>query len=232
MVVQIFKRSEVVLALENGTGGQRFQALLAGTSQALHDKPLLERADWVVAPTLGAIIPNWILALPRRPVLSFRDWAAKGGPSASDILTEVLSEVGLAPAEVIWFEHGPATAGTVVGCGLDHAHLHVLLRPTFDFGTFADCARAASNLEWRETAASNCLTSLMGTSSYLVAGSGNRAIYSRGVEAAGSQFFRRVVAKLVGAGDRWNYRQFAQPENIAATIENFNRFREAARVER
>src|SRR5947209_2503096 len=117
-------------------GGNRFRALLDGVGAAAHDRPLLTTPKWIVAPTLGAIIPGWLLALPRRAVLNFNQWAAAEGESPETILQQLTEHLGLAAHEVIWFEHGPLNNGTVVGCGLDHAHIHILIRPPFTFDSF------------------------------------------------------------------------------------------------
>lgn len=212
-------------------GSQRFDALLAGSSAAPYDQPLMQNEGWLVVPTLGSIIPNWVLAVPRRRVLSFRDWAAGQEVSVEEVLSEIREQLGLQTDEIIWFEHGPASAGSVIGCGLDHAHLHILIHPPFDFAEFADCARASANLSWCEVKSAESYSCLQGSSSYCVAGCGDRAIYATDVEDAGSQFFRRVVAKLVQHTD-WDYRHFAHSNNVETTIVEFERLKRAAKIER
>ena len=46
--------------------------------------------------------------------------------------------LGLGADEIVWFEHGPCSTGTSIGCGLDHAHIHVLIRPSFSFRSLGE----------------------------------------------------------------------------------------------
>lgn len=207
---------------------RRFEALLGNAISAAHDQPLLERREWVVAPTLGAIVPNWLLAIPRRPALNFRDWAATGGERAETVLHDIRKHLGLASKELIWFEHGPAIAGTTVGCGLDHAHLHILLRPTFTFTDFVARARGLARLNWQEGPVECGYVGLDRNASYYIAGCGDRVITASHVEGAGSQFFRRIVGSLTGHDAEWDYRKFPHVENITRTIRAFRSLERAA----
>lgn len=222
----------VAVTVHVSSGSLRFNALLRGKGSAAHDKPLLEQPTWIVAPTLGAIVPNWLLAIPRRPVLSFREWGRNGGERPEAVLRAICVHLGLGLGDVIWFEHGPAVRGTTVGCGLDHAHLHVLVRPNFSFEAFAGLACALADLSWQHHQVGRSYSALEGEDSYLIAGSGDRSISALNVDAVGSQFFRRVVSAVAGAGSAWDYRRFAHSQNIEITIETFRSLESAARRER
>lgn len=227
-VKKICDKMEKKLISLNGEGLRRFDALLSGSSSAAYDQPLLDRGRWLVAPTVGAIVSGWLLALPRQQILSFRDWAADGGPSPLSVIEEVRGHLSLAPEEIIWFEHGPASAGTIVGCGLDHAHIHILLQPSFGLDDLLVRARSMSELDWRKTSASDCYGQLPLGKSYFAAGSGKQAISANSVESAGSQFFRRVIASLAGAETGWDYRRFTHLPHIEETISMFKRLENAS----
>jgi ATP adenylyltransferase len=214
------------------SGNFRFNALLRGEGSAAHDKPLLDQPTWIVAPTLGAIIPNWLLAIPRQPVLSFREWGVNGGERPEAVLRAICMHLGLSLDEIIWFEHGPSTLGTTVGCGLDHAHLHILVRPKFSFSAFASRACTLADLAWQEHHVDCGYSALEGEGSYCIAGSGDRSISASHVDAVGSQFFRRVVSAVAGVESVWDYRRFAHTKNIEITIETFRSLESAARRER
>lgn len=214
--------------IEMASGKHRFAALLSGRGDTAYDRPLLETKDWIVAPTLGAIVPGWLLIIPFRAATNCREWNVKSGLAPLSAVGEVAAHLGLAMSEIIWFEHGPAAAGTLVGCGLDYAHLHMIIRPQFDFAAFAATARAMADLRWNDAEARNAYTQV-GTGSYYIAGSGNAALIATEVEAAGSQFFRRVAASLIEDGQRWDYRRHPHNENIQGTIEMFRRLEDAER---
>jgi len=182
-----------------------------------------------VAPTIGAIVPNWLLVIPRDPVLNFRDWAELHGQRPIQLLQDLSLHLGLRADEIIWFEHGPYGTGTSIGCGLDHAHIHVLIRPCFSFASFTDKARSLSELDWTAGEYDDPYRMLAGESTYLMAGSGDSAIIAQGVEATGSQFFRRVVGALVDAGDAWDYRQHQHARHVRETVRTFRSLESVAR---
>lgn len=218
----------MTLGIEVASGKRRFAGLLAGRGSAIYDRPLLETKDWIVAPTLGAIVPGWLLLIPRRAAVNCREWYRKSGLPPLAAVREVADHLGLSMDEVIWFEHGPATTGTAVGCGLDYAHLHLIIRPQFKFADFAARARGEADLIWNECGAIDAYA-LAGARSYYIAGSDDVAVIATDVETAGSQFFRRVAASLIGNGEAWNYRYHPHTENIEGTIEMFRRLEGAAR---
>lgn len=106
----------------------RFATLLGDRRRGseIYDQPLLETDSWVVAPTLGAIVPNWLIALPRHASLNFKSWQQATGHNPAEIVARVCAHLDLSVEQVLWFEHGPRDVGTVVGCGIDYAHLHIL----------------------------------------------------------------------------------------------------------
>lgn len=219
------------MTVEIVTGTRRFEALLKGgpSPSAKHDRALLVRADWLVAPTVGAIVPNWLLLIPRDPALNFRVWADLHGRRPAQLLRDVQLHLGLRADEVIWFEHGPCSTGTSIGCGLDHAHMHVLIRPCFSFWSFKEKAQSLSDLDWTAGEFDDAYHTLAGGSSYLIAGSGVATIIAQRVEATGSQFFRRVVGALADVGDAWDYRRYPHAHNVNETIRTFRSLESAAR---
>lgn len=212
-------------------GANRFRALLEGTGGAEHDRPLLETARWLVAPTLGAIVPGWLLIIPRRPVLNFKQWSVAEATRPELIIRELGEYLGLEEHDVIWFEHGPFRPSTSVGCGLDHAHIHFLVQPSFKFIDFEAAARSLSDFDWQRMPRGQGYAGLKGANSYLIAGSGENVITAVDVEKAGSQFFRRVVSKLAGESG-WDYRRHPHSANVSQTVKQFELLERAAQRER
>ncbi len=56
--------------------------------------------------------------------------------------------------------------------------------------------------------------------SYFVAGQGDEFLLAQSVEAAGSQFFRKTIARIVGCPAAWDYRSDPHIENVVKTIES------------
>lgn len=173
-------------------------------------------------------MPGWLLVLPRRPSLNFQEWA-RSGQDPINVLADVSSRLGLGSSEYIWFEHGPKDTGTVVGCGVDYAHLHVLIRPPFDFQHLLDKVSADPRLRWRAATASQAYARLERSDSYFILGHGSHACVATNVEVAGSQYVRRAIAELVGLKDDWNYKDFPHTDNIQATVDLVEELRGAVR---
>jgi ATP adenylyltransferase len=106
--------SEIELNVEDKLISGRFTALLHASEgdPAACDLPLYENAEWVVAPTLGAVVPDWVIVVPRDYALSFRSWQKLHGIAPDVIVDELCDHLGLTPKDVIWFEHGPNALGS------------------------------------------------------------------------------------------------------------------------
>ncbi len=206
---------------------RRFERLLSDHSgpRPIFDQLILEVADCLVVPTLGSILPYWILIVPRQEVANFSTWKANTGNDPIHIVGEVLAKLGVKESTAIWFEHGATQIGSSVGCGVDHAHLHVLIDSPFSFVQFAQEIRNLSALSWTELSAHEAYDHLTGNASYLLTGFCGSVLSAERVESVGSQFFRRVVAKLIGKPDAWNYRTHAHLNNVAQTLLRFGRFK-------
>jgi hypothetical protein len=101
---------------------------------------------------------------------------------------------------------------------VDHAHIHVLLAPKFTFELFKSASiSAASYLKWHD-GTGNPYASLASDKSCFVAGSGTSFVFAQEVEAAGSQFFRRIIARLSGSPTSWNYKTHPYLHNLALTV--------------
>lgn len=205
------------------TESGRFSALLARGRCARQpfDEVLFETHDCVVAPTLGSIVPNWLLVIPRARALNFAEWRAGSNVEPLDVVRMVLAACGVDSDRAIWFEHGASRRGSTVACGVDHAHLHVIVDAPFSFNEFAAAAKTASRIEWRETVAEKAYHSVGRRGSYLLAGSAKSAASAEQVECVGSQLFRRVIADLVDRSDTWDYRSYPYIENVRKTLAAF-----------
>lgn len=222
-------RQMTKLSEKTSTEG-RFARLLASTIKVrpLHDTPLLESEDWVAAPSLGALIPGWLIVLPRAAALNFQQWS-RADRTPLSVLASVAYQLGLKSHEYIWFEHGPRAKGTTVGCGLDYAHLHILINPPFTFNQLVDCVRSDDRVAWNDVQADDVYSRSAASGSYFAIGHGSRAFLASDVEVAGSQYIRRAIANLVGLSDTWNYRAFPHHENIQKTVDLVQGLKDAAR---
>ena len=202
----------------------RFSAALSpdGCPRPLYDEVLCETRECVVTPTLGAIVPFWFLVIPRISSANFVEWRGKTGVDPALVVGDILRAQKIDPDRAIWFEHGPRQQGSQLGCGVDHAHLHVVVDAPFLFEDFVAEAMAASGVNWRDQSTERAYRSIGDGTSYLAAMSMEQAVIAEQVEHVGSQFFRRVIARLVGRPNSWDYKVHPHLENVESTIAAFN----------
>ncbi|WP_428926864.1 hypothetical protein [Marinibacterium sp. SX1] len=201
------------------SNGSRFSGLLTAeaTDQSVWNTVLAQTPDYVVAPTLGSVIPHWHLVIPREPSINLHEHLF--ARRATDIRSIIAPVANAMPSsQVLWFEHGPRRPGSVVGCGTDYAHLHVILDAPFSFEAFRSAARAA-RVSWTRCDIEEAYGSIDGGDEYYAFGDVTSAYVSQGGEAPTSQLFRKIVAKLAGKAEEWDYRRFTHEACVRRTVE-------------
>ena len=186
-----------------------------------YDQVLFEIDGCVIAPTLGSILPYWLLVIPKAPFLNFSRWRSETSIDPRKLVSDVLVKSTVNGDRAFWFEHGPSVRGSSLACGVDHAHLHIIIDAPFSFDDFASAAMNASSIIWRDQPASEAHESIRDGASYLFAASMTRAIIAENVDCVGSQFFRRVIANLVGKPLAWNYKTHPHVGNSQKTVKAF-----------
>ena len=180
------------------------------------NEPLFESENFVVIPSLGALVDGWLLLLPKAHYicigalpLSVIDEMDALKQTAARFIQE---EYGAVCA----FEHGPHKENSSLGCGVDHAHLHLVPMS-------ADLRSAISpflpaNATWRIGNVADCRKSFHESRDYLYLEQplGNGSI-STHHEFQG-QLFRQAIASELGVLPQYNWREFAQLQNVEATI--------------
>jgi len=181
----------------------------------LWDTILHESAGFFTVPTLGSIVPGWLLVVSRKHFLCA---GALDGISRKSLLRcveQARAAVSSAFGPATVFEHGPRSPGTPVGCGVDHLHMHVAplpeslaLKCTELYGTTWNVIQDLSELEVLHS---------RGVAYILVkepTGSWHWAVPPNGVR----QPLRRAIAHMVGMENRFDYRMDAFEENVQQTV--------------
>jgi ATP adenylyltransferase len=198
----------------------RFSKILSGSCPGpLYDTVLRDTGAMVVTPTLGSIIPNWVLAIPKRHAPNAAQWAQREGTDPISTIDSIVRSFGRSLDDVIWFEHGATEPRSIVGCGVDHAHIHILLAPPFAFERLCADVQSQCDLRWSR-AQGDAYAAINPGLSYFAAGSGDHYLLAQSVEAAGSQFFRKAIARIVQQDASWDYKTHPHLENVAKTVAN------------
>jgi len=190
-----------------------------GTSanRARWNRPLIETENFVVVPSLGSLVPGWLLIVPKSHYISMGaipDLLHSEADALED-RTRALLKSEFAE-HVIVFEHGPSAANHGTGCGVDHAHLHLVplncdlveqVRP------FVPNSLKWKLGNWNERAEAFSL--------------GQDYLYCKhedgcGVVAVsddfGSQVFRKAISGHLGMAEKFNWREHPRLETVGQTI--------------
>lgn len=186
------------------------------TSRSLCDTVLLESRNFVVTPTVGSIVPGWLLIITKMPHLSMSVLSECQLAELDEVRSQteaVLSEAFGSPAAT--FEHGPLLKGQKIGCGVDHAHLHVVALSSSLIG--ASEKLGYQNLAWQSVGSfRECLVA--NDSPYLAIEDIDGQCYRTDATNAPSQYFRRAIADMAGVPNEYDWRRFPFAENVSLTI--------------
>lgn len=204
------------------TGNCAFCSKSERESQLPEERPwdyiLFESPNFVVFPSIGAIIEGWLLIAPRKHYLCMAALDA----FLLDELSLLSRFVSFAVRDCFGppavFEHGPALASQAVGCGVDHAHFHIV--PT-------DCdligglhSVFAEPLQWQRAKGIQDAAILhKAVSSYLYAEQPLGQAFLTTHPRLGSQLFRKVIAAHVGRHPFYDWRLFPEEDNARSTVQ-------------
>lgn len=163
-----------------------------------------------VLPTLGQLVPGSLLLLPTRHVERYADLDSSHRAEALETARAIVSGFEAEGSGWVMFEHGALAPGGG-GCGLYHAHLHLVpLDAPPSAAELLPTGRTSSGLAegW----------DLVDTEDdYLICASSDGTARFRSVAADErpaypSQFFRRQLHHHLGLDGPWDWREFDQPE--------------------
>lgn len=181
--------------------------------------PLSKSPNFVVLPSLGALVEGWMLVVPKQHFLSMGALPDSMIPEMQRLKQNVFERLERMYGAVCAFEHGPGGTQRSVGCGVDHAHLH-MLPLQFDLASAVD-TYLPSGSEWRDADLTDCRLAARHGDDYLYLeqpiGRGRIVRHQN----LGSQLFRRAIAAYLGLPEEFNWRKNPQIENVNRTIAAF-----------
>lgn len=180
---------------------------------------LYESPNFVVVPTLGSLVEGWLLIVSKAHLLCMGALPESHGEELKAVARRTVMAVTRTYQQPTIFEHGPSACSTPMGCGVDHAHLHVV---PLGFGLRGRKAAVLSTpeLEWHATdewfAALRALYNERKQYLFL-AEPGAPPMYCTPANVP-NQVFRRAVAQLVGKPGAFDYHEDAGEENVLLTV--------------
>ena len=191
--------------------------LMPARPPELWNKPVLETEHFIVLPSLGALVPGWVLVIPKQHYLCIGALPQSLFPEFQRVKKETVNLIASQFGEPCLFEHGPSSAGLKVGCSVDHAHLHVV---PFS-GDLAELAASfmPDGARWRPADVQACINAFSAGENYLYfeqpLGAGFISVHP----AFGSQVFRKAIALQLGKPHEFDWREYPNHSAIQATVQ-------------
>lgn len=166
-----------------------------------------ETEHLVAVPSVGPLVPGWLLVMPKEHVLSF-------GALDADTLAVLMADVHRIAAAwedvfgpLTWLEHGPAEDHISAGCGIDHAHMHLV--PTGQLDLLAAARGQLPNLVFHEVSGPEAAADpVTRGDSYLYLRTTDGCSWLATSRDIPSQAFRRVIACQQGRPDQYDWKAF------------------------
>ncbi len=188
-----------------------FRIDLAKVGGSLLNIPWEQSSEYFALASVGALVPGWSLIFPRKRALSFSTVLADD--ELQTFVRHIRGVIAQAYGPAWVFEHGSAECGSASGCGVDYAHLHIVPLG-FDL---CDAAQSFDpTLSWIEVDAVN-LRQVVAGREYLLTSTtaendGLQTVQVAFPPVATSQYFRRVIASVLGRSAEFDYKTNLQIE--------------------
>ena len=191
----------------NPIADTRFRAIYAGL---LDSRIALKDADYVAFPTIGQLFEGSYLVVPTVHVEKFAQLSPDLRSNALRFVSRIESELRIASPTLV-YEHG-ATSSIGGGCGIYHAHLHVVPLPEATSleillpGVLGTQPRTI--LEgWNQVEGASEYLLVQDTRGKVLVARQNAA-----GEPFGSQYMRRRLVELFQLQAPWDWRDYTLPE--------------------
>lgn len=186
-----------------------------GAGEEAWNTVLLATKNFVVVPSKGALVPGWLLVIPKAHQLSIADTPEESRAEFEHVLRVAGEAVHQRFGPPTVFEHGAARPGTAWGCGIDHAHLHLLPLP---FDLVAATQRRLP-LVWNARVRPTSICSWGADGPYVALRGPTEDAWSViHPETIERQFVRRVIADELGTPDRYDYDQYPFHKHVVETV--------------
>jgi hypothetical protein len=180
---------------------------------------IADAGSFVVAPTKGALVPGWLLVVSKRHALCTGAFSDDEFESLASALSIARALIGARFGPATVFEHGPSAPGTAIGCGIDHAHVHVAALP---FSLRAATEDYLGAIRWTSISGIRATRQLHveGQEYALVAEAGMQACWFAPPQGT-RQLLRRVIASRLGMPELFDYERHAHEKNVRDALGAF-----------
>jgi diadenosine tetraphosphate (Ap4A) HIT family hydrolase len=210
------------------SSGCCFCSEFAGERTEFHDlypdlasRLILDGPNFVVMPSLGQLAPGHMLLVPRQHVTSFGELDVVLRSEALSLYLAWRQTLSEHFSSTVCFEHGSPPGASSGGCGIVHAHIHIVplagIQPTLP-PAMGDGWRESSGSVWLDEAAA--VTRRAG--GYLMWHGPGEAPHLETATDVPSQHLRRHVARVLGE-NRWDWRTAGRRQQLAVMLSGSTR---------
>ena len=101
------------------------------SNHLIWNRILWESENFCVVPSKGGFVPGWVMVVPKTHVLSVAQLPNPLYPEMKQLVAEVSARLTECFGPPTAFEHGAVVENSSFGCGVDHAHLHLVPLPPY-----------------------------------------------------------------------------------------------------
>lgn len=189
----------------------------------LFNQILLETENFAVMPTLGSIVEGWLLIIPKKHYVSF---GYMTNLCLFDELSALLSQIEMIVKETygdfIIFENGAFCANSMVGCGVDYAHIHIVPTNLNLPKTVED--QFDLKYSWKQIEdLKESIFYIKEGLPYLYYRDQQKQSFITTCDNIPSQLFRKAIASSVGLIDKYDWKKEPFLDNIEKTIRNYRK---------
>ena len=192
---------------EIGQADCRLCAILRDDAADSFDSVWLASDEYKALISIGAMVPGWTLICPIEHDVNLAD--RYRDPNLHDFAHKTIGHLQQSYGPCAVFEHGSRAEDSFTGCGVGHAHLHLV---PLNFPLAVEALRSAPELNWQRCAIAEVSTVASGSEYLFVAndyaGPDTSGLLAK-LDTPTSQFFRRVIANRLGLAEFFDYKKYS-----------------------
>ncbi len=170
------------------------------------DQPIVECDDYYALSSIGGFIPGWTLIFPKEHQFNMsRDYRR---PAFQEFVHKVAAVVSNEFGSCVYFEHGAVRQNSQTGCGVNHAHFHIV-----PFSKSIETLAAAHHPDYKwEMIHTSEIEGRSQGAEYLFCSDRFDKPLTGGIlsvlEDSESQFFRKILASAIGLDSLYDYKKY------------------------
>jgi ATP adenylyltransferase len=181
------------------------------------NEPLIASEHFMVIPSLGALVEGWVLVVPKEHYISMGALPTELQKEMDEVEFQARHVLRVSYRKpIVGFEHGPSDVKHGTGCGVDHAHLHLV---PIDCDLLSHVRPFVSpSLEWKNCTRECLRNAYSAGMDYLFLQHEGQAPLIAISRDFGSQVFRKALSLFLGMENQFSWREHPRLETVKQTI--------------